>query len=309
MLTILQLQRFVAVAEELSFRKAAARLRVSQPSLSESIRQLEEELDTQLLMRSRQSVEITKSGLIFLERARLILSQINEAAGLTRAISQGMSGHIAVGFNPTASYDVLPSILRRYHERFPTVSVGFEELPTAEQQDALHQKRIDVAFFLAPAVAKRGVRQEIFWKEPLTVVLSEDHPLSRKSEICLGELRHERFVFLPSRQGTGYQARVLYACQEAGFAPNVVHQVDRVHNLVSLVAAGMGIALCPSSLRRFEPPGVAFRRLKDASSLFYVEFGIACREDDRSALTASMISVAREIGRASNQSGHSVQLE
>jgi DNA-binding transcriptional LysR family regulator len=293
-----QLQRFVAIAEELSFRKAAMRLHISQPPLSDSIRQLEEELGTPLFKRTRRSVELTRSGIAFLDRARLILWQLAEAVDVTRAVAHGMSGHIAVGFNPTSSYDVLPRILRRYRERYPDVGLGVEELTTAEQEDALLRERVDVALFLAPTVIRRDIFQEIFSQERLVAVLPDDHPLARRKEIDLRALRHERFIFLPARRGTGYQARVLYACQEAGFAPDVVQQVDRVHTLVSLVAAGLGIALCPESLRRFAPPGVTFRALEDPSSLFHVQFGISCRAEDHSALTAGFIDVAREIGRA-----------
>ena len=291
------LQRFVAVAEELNFRKAAARLHISQPPLSLSIRQLEEELGTQLFTRTRQSVELTRSGLAFLERARLILSQLSEAVDVTRAVSRGMLGHIVVGFNPTSSYDVLPRIMRRFCARFPDVSVRFEELATAEQESALLQKRIDVALFLAPTVARRSIRQEIFHQDRLVAALPDNHALVPKKEIDLRQLKHEAFIFLPSRQETGYQARVLYACQEAGFTPDVVQQVDRIHNLVSLVASGLGVALCPASLQHFAPPGVAFRALKDPLSLFYAEFGVSCREEDDSALTAGFIHVARDLGR------------
>jgi DNA-binding transcriptional LysR family regulator len=300
-----QLQRFVAVAEELSFRKAATKLHISQPPLSDSIRQLEEELGTQLFQRTRRSVELTQPGIAFLDRARLILWQLTEAVDVTRAVAHGMSGHIAVGFNPTSSYDVLPRLLRRYRARYPDVGLGFEELTTAEQENALLQERVDVALFLAPTVVSRGLKQEIICQERLVAVLPDDHPLAESKEVDLRALRHERFIFLPARRGTGYQARVLYACQEAGFAPDVVQQVDRVHTLVSLVAAGLGIALCPESLRRFEPPGVTFRPLEDPSSLFHVQFGIASRAEDRSALTAGFIDVAREIGRPSVASGRS----
>lgn len=292
-----QLVRFVAVAEELNFRKAAARLHISQPPLSHSIQQLENELGTVLLKRSRHSVELTRSGTIFLEKARSILAQLSDAVDVTRAVDRGVSGRIAIGFNPTSSYCVLPRIIRNYRAKHPDVSFKFEELATAEQEDALRQKRIDAALFLAPTVVKKGIRQEVFLKERLVAVLPEDHPLAAEEKVALRHLRQEPFIFLPSRWGTGYQARVLHACQEAGFTPDVVQEVDRVHTLVSLVAAGIGIALCPISLTSFRPPGAAFRFLEDPSSLFHVEFGVSCRDDDQSALTAAFIDQAHEVGQ------------
>ena len=300
--SIPHLQRFVAVAEELNFRRAAARLNMSQPPLSDSIRQLEAELGTELLRRNRQSVELTRSGAVFLERARLILSQLTDAVDLTRAVARGMSGRIAVGFNRLSTYDVLPGILRRYRARHPDVSFRFEELTTAEHQDALLQKRVDVALFLAPTVVKRGIRQEIFMRERLVAVLPETHPLADRTRISVKQLSHERFIFLPSRRGTGYQGRVLFACQAMGFTPNVVQEVDRIHTLVSLVAAGLGIGLCPESLRSFSPAGATFRPLQDPKSLFQVELGISSREEDRSALTAAFIETAHAVGRGVRRS-------
>lgn len=177
------------------------------------------------------------------------------------------------------------------------------------QESALLDRRIDVALFLAPTVVREGVRQEVFLTEPLVAVLPEDHPLTRRTGVALAQLDREQFILLPPRRGTGYQARVLNACQEAGFTPDVVQQVDRVHNLVSLVAAGIGIALCPASLRSFAPSGVVFRPLDDPESRFNVEFGIACRADDRSVPTAAFLATARATGyrRGSPRAASSVR--
>lgn len=296
--SIAQMQRFVAVAEELSFRKAAARLHLSQPPLSDSIRQLEEALGTVLLNRTSRSVELTKSGEVFLERSRRVLAQLDEAVDATRAVAQGMSGRLAVGFNPTSTYDVLPRVLRRFRERYPDVTYRFEELTTAEQEDALQQRRVDVALYIAPTTSRPGIWQEVFLRERLRVVLPEDHPLAACERIELGQLRHEPFIFVPPRWGTGYYARVSYACQEAGFTPRVFQEVERVHTQVSLVAAGLGVALSAASLCRFLPPGAVYRDLDDPLSLFHVEFGVSRLEADRSPIAAAFIAVAREVGGA-----------
>lgn len=294
---IVHLERFVAVAEELNFRKAAARLHITQPRVSDSIRQLEEELGTRLLQRTRQSVELTEAGLVYLGRARLILSQLSEAADVTRAVAHGMRGHIVVGFNPASSYEILPRILRQFRHRFPDVSLGFEELTTVERESALLQKRIDVALFLAPTVTRQGIHQEVFMREPLIAALPRDHPLARGPEIDLRQLRNETFILLHSRQETGNRARVLYACQQAGFIPNEVRQIDRIHNAISLIASGLGVALCPASFSRFMPPGAVYVPLRDPASQFYVECGISYRSGDDSALTAGFVEVARDVGR------------
>ncbi len=301
------LERFIAVAEELNFRKAAARLNMSQPPLSDSVRQLEDELGTQLLRRSRRSVELTKAGVVFLDRARLVLSQLSEAMDVTQGIARGMHGHISIGFNPAASYEILPQIVRRFRDRFPGVSVGLEELSTSEREGALLQRRIDVALFHVPTIARPGIRREVILREHLIAVLPDDHPLAGQTEIDLQDLRDETFLLLPSRQETGNRARILYACQQAGFLPKDVRQVDRIHNAVSQVSAGLGVTLCPASVGRFSPPGAVYVPLKDPASELNIECGVSCRSDDDSALTAGFIDIAHEFGHEFMEAQASLQ--
>ncbi len=291
------LERFVAVAEELNFRRAAARLNMSQPPLSDSIRQLEDELGTQLLRRSRRSVELTESGVVFLDRARRILFQLSEAVDVTQGIAHGMYEHIAVGFNPASSYEILPGIVNRFRAHYPNVSLGIDELGTVEREDALLQKRVDVVLHNVPTITRPGIRQEVILREPLVAVLPADHPLAGEAEINLRRLRNELFLVRPSRQESGHRALVLYACLEAGFIPNDIRQVDRLHNAVCLIAAGLGVTVCPASLERFAPPGAIYVPLEDRNSKFYMDCGVSRRLDDRSALTERFIDVAREFGR------------
>lgn len=292
---IRQLQRFVAVAIEGNFRRAAARLHISQPPLSDSIRHLEEEIGVPLLLRTTRPVELTKAGELFLERAQLILAQLEESVTMTRAVAKGLSGQITIGFFPTATYDVLPRILRRYRKKYPDVGLRFAELTTPEQPAALQEKRIDVGLFLAPTIDREGIAQETFLKEPLYVALPDDHRLAQQTEITLWELRNEPFIFIPPRLGTGYHARISYACQVAGFTPNVIEEVEHLHTMVSLVGAGIGITIGAASLRRFQPPGVVFREIKDPSSLLYIEFGFAWRQDDQSSIVSGFLDIARMI--------------
>lgn len=170
---ISQLQRFVVVATERNFRCAAARLHVSQPPLSESILQLEKEVGSPLLLRTRPHVELTRPGEVMLERARLILSQLDESVQLTRAVAAELSGQLTVGFFPTATYDILPRVLRRYREQYPDIGLRFVEMTTPEQPSALEQKHVDVALFLAPTVDWRGIVQE-------TIMASRYRPRCRR---------------------------------------------------------------------------------------------------------------------------------
>ena len=292
---IRQLQRFIAVAEERNFRRAAARLHVSQPPLSESIRKLEAELGTPLFERTRRRVALTKAGEVFLDRARALLAQLDETLTLTQAVAKGQSGQLTVGFFPTATYDLLPRILRRYRARFPEVGLRFSELRTPEQPDALLQKRIDIGLFLVPTLAKQGIAQETVFRERLYVALPEDHRLASRKSVSLRALRHEPFVFIPSRRGTGLHARVYAACQRAGFTPNVIEEVEHLYTMISLVAAGMGVTVVAESLQCFQPPGVVFRALTDKSDLLYLDFGLAWRADDGSPALTGFREIARQM--------------
>ncbi len=270
---------------------------MSQPPLSDSIRQLEEELGTQLLNRTRRSVELTESGVVFLDRARRILIQLSEAVDFTQGIAHGMHEHIAVGFNSASSYEILPGIVRRFRTHYPNTSLGLTELGTAEREDALLQRRVDVVLYNVPTISRPGIRQEAVLREPLVAVLPADHPLAGEAEVNLRRLSNETFLVRPSRQETGHRALVLYACRWAGFVPNDVREVDRLHNAVSLIASGFGVTLVPASLGRFAPPGAAYVRIMDPSSELYMDCGVSCRSDDNSVLTKRFIDVAREFGR------------
>ena len=289
---IRQLRRFVAVAAEKNFRRAAAQLHISQPPLSDSIRQLEETVGVPLLLRDRRRVELTRAGEVFLERAQLILAQVDDAVDRARSVGEGLSGHLAVGFFPTATYHLLPEILRRFRERNAGVRIRFVELTTPEQPAALEQKRIDVALFLAPTVDRPGIARETILCESLFVALPAGHSLAKLETIALEQLHAEPFISIPPRWGTGYHARISYACQEAGFTPNVIEEVEHLHTMVSLVAAGMGVALVASSICRFQPDGVVYRRLVDPSELLQVEYGMAWRTGDGSPLVAAIRAAA-----------------
>lgn len=290
-----QLQRFVAVATERNFRRAAARLHVSQPPLSESIRQLEDEIGSPLLRRNRRHVELTAAGEVLFARAQLLLAELDEAIKLTRAVADGLSGHITIGFFPTATYEVLPRVLRRYRENYPDVRLRFVELTTPDQPAALEQKRIDIGLFLAPTVDRNGISHETILKEPFFAALPEDHRLAGRQTVNLRELRNDPFIFIPPRWGMGYHAQVSHACLEAGFAPNVIEEVEHLHTMVSLVGAGMGVALVAASLRRFQPPNVVFCELEDSSGTLYIEFGLSWRMNAHFPAVAAFRDTAREV--------------
>lgn len=292
-----QLQQFVAVAEELNFRRAAERLRMSQPPLSQAIKRLEDELGARLFNRTRRKVELTHPGRVLLEEAHRVLSQMARALAATRGAAQGMIGRLSVGFVPSSTYEILPAILRAFRERCPAVDLNLEELATVDQTDALRQRRIDVALNRPPTFFGRGIAQETLVRERLIAALPAEHPLAGQRAVALKALREEPFVLIPPRWGTGYHTRVLAACEEAGFTPRVAQEPKYLHAIVGLVAAGLGVALVPASLLNLTPKGCVYRELRDRSPNLSIDLAIAWHEADASPIVAAFLDAARAVGK------------
>jgi len=179
MIDLRQLRQFVAVAEELNFRRAAERLHMSQPPLTQTVKSLERALGTKLFDRSRRKVELTRPGRLLLDQAQSVLSHMDRALDAVRASAQGLSGRLAIGVVPSTTYGILPAILRLFRERHPSVDLHLEELATVDQTDALQQGRIDVALNRPPTFFSRGLVQETLMRETLIAALPTHHPLAR----------------------------------------------------------------------------------------------------------------------------------
>ncbi len=285
------LRYFVTVAEELHFGRAATRLAIVQPSLSQQIRQLEDELGFPLLYRTKRYVELTDAGKVFLAEARQVLAQVREAKRTAQRAYRGEVGRLVVGYISSSTYDLLPLMLRVYRERFPAVEVALRELTTQEQLRALEEEYIQVGLLRLPISAPL-VHVEIVRREPIVCVLPEEHPLAMRERIAVSLLAQEPFVLQASQRGAGYSAQLLQLCLSSGFSPNVIQEVTEMHTIVSLVAAGMGVSLVPLSARNIRSQGVVYRELEGAATL--TEMAVAWRHDARSALVQNFLSVARE---------------
>ncbi len=296
MIDLRQLRQFVSVAEELNFRRAALRLRMSQPPLSQAIRGIEEELGAQLFTRTRRKVELTQPGRVLLDQALRVLSQMDRALAAARGAAQGMTARLSIGFVPSSTYEILPAILRRFRQRHPAVDLHLEELNTVEQTDALMQRRIDVALNRPPTFFTSGVMQETLVRERLIAALPEDHPLAARKSLRLRDLREERFLLIPPRWGTGYHTRVLDACQEAGFVPRIEQEPKYMHTLVGLVAAGMGVALVPDSLSNLTPKGCVYRAFSDRRQSLTIDLGAAWQAKNTAPALHAFLDAAREVG-------------
>jgi len=287
------LRYFVAVAEALSFTAAAARLRVSQPPLSQQIRDLERELRTPLLRRTSRRVELTAAGVAFLAQARAILAQADQAADQARAIGLGRVGTLDIGLTGSVLMGPLGALVAAFGERFPEVDVRLHEMPPLEQQASLHARRTDISFVRGPA-DDPGLVAELAWPETVGVALPEGHPLAARRSVALAELRDESLVFLRLRDSR-FANYLRDRCVEAGFVPRISQQVVESHSVVSLVAAGLGAALVPECVRTLSRPGVVYRPLEEPAPVADVQM---LYRPDRSAVAGRFVAFAREFLRA-----------
>jgi len=287
------LRYFVAVAEELHFSRAAARLRIAQPPLSQQIRHLEHELGVALFNRTRRHVELTAAGRAFLEESRRMLAQAERAARIAQRVGGGEVGQLAIGFVPSADLDLLPRVLRVFGARFPDVELELQTLLPAAQVDALLGGAIQVGIVRMP-LAGRGLVVEPIESEPLVAVLPARHRLARQSEIELADLAGDTILMFPRHVAPGYYDVLISAYRGAGFTPRVLHPGSMQTNL-ALVSAGMGVSLLPASIRNLRRTGVVYRPL--APPVPTVELAVVWRRDERAPVVTAFLDVVRAVGR------------
>lgn len=281
------LRYFVAVAEECHFGRAAERLHIAQPPLSLQIKQLENELGVRLLNRSTRRVELTAAGVTYLERARAVLAAVAAAGDEAGRVAAGEIGRLAIGFTGSATYELLPTLARVLRADFPGIELDLKgEMLTPDQVDALHDRTLDIGF-LRPPVHARDIDVRLLRREPLIAVLPETHPLAGSDTVRLANLRDEPFITYPSHHRSVVYDAVLDACQRVGFSPAKVQEVAETSTLVAFVAAGLGVALVPASVRHLKITGATYRAL--AGTTEEVALAVATRVDDSSPHVARVL--------------------
>ncbi len=299
------LRYFLAVADELHFGRAATRLHISQPPLSQQIQQLEREMGVELFVRTHRRVRLTEAGRAFQPEARALLLRLDDATAGARRVARGETGALAVGFIASATYGLLPRLYRRFRERYPDVSLVLSELSTAEQVAALRAGQLHVGLARAP-VGDEGLVAEPLAEEPLLAALPRGHPLAARPAIRLRELAGEPFVLFPRQPRPGWIDVVQGACLGAGFRPSVVQEALELSTAVTLVAAGIGVTLVPAPAGALRLEGVAYRPLLPPVPTTQL---LALRRADAALPTAMrFLEVAREVlasqqGRAGSSSG------
>ena len=284
------LRYFVAVAEELHFGRAAARLGIAQPPLSQQIQRLEERLGVELLRRSRRHVELTAAGTVLLGEARDLLAHADRVTEAMREAEAGTTGTIRMGFVGSAAHDVLPTLLRSFRERYPDVLVAPSELSTTEQVEAIASGALDTGIVRMPIAAPKVATVQLV-KERLVIAVPDFHPLATRSRIPLAALADEPFVLWGRRLNPLFHDEVLNACLEAGFRPKVVQEAGEMPTIVSLVAAGLGVSLVPESMERVRRDGVAYVPVRGRA--VRITLALAWRSDRPAPVVRNLVSVAR----------------
>jgi DNA-binding transcriptional LysR family regulator len=256
-----QLRYFLAVAEELHFSRAAERCHVSQPPLSQQIKALEEELGARLFDRANRRVALTPEGREFMEHARAALEAAQRGAERVRAMTRGEEGRLRVGFIGPASLSNLPSAIRAFREACPRIVLDFSALSTTEQLPLLRADELDLCFVRLFGHDVTGLRTALFLREPYALALPEGHPLAEREEVPFAALRGVPMIFNQRTAQPALYASLMGCFHRAGFAPNIVQEVNTEQSTVALVATGLGVALVPASSGRDRRAGVVCRPL------------------------------------------------
>lgn len=254
-----RLKYFIAVAEELHFGRAAARLGMAQPPLSRQIAALEEQIGTQLFDRTRNQVRLTDAGEVLLERARDILADLDSAYREARQIGQGGAGRLRVAFVGTATYGLLPNLIKSYRSHYPNVDLALSTMNNAALERALIQREIDIAV-ARPRLAGDEFRSVVLSHEPLVLALPDGTPAARQTgELSLQDVATETFVLYPRRPRPSFADQVLAVCADQGVTPSEPILAQDFQTAISLVSVGVGVAVVPASVGRSPKAGVTYK--------------------------------------------------
>jgi DNA-binding transcriptional LysR family regulator len=289
-----QLRYFVALAEDLHFGRAAKRVGLTQPPLSQAIKKLEADLGVRLFERTRRCVALTHAGAEFLEEARLVLARAAQAVDRAQRADRGEVGRLVVGFLPVTAYTLLPLLLRDFVARFPGVKLDLCELGLPQQFEALRRGDIEVGL-LRPPVADAELAWEVIFEEQYILALPASHSLRALSRVPAKRLAREPFVSFPHLPGLVSRDLVTGFCLRAGFTPRVVQEALQMQTVIGLVSAGIGVALVPDSARMIGLPGVVYRPLRERTP--FARIALAWRRADGSPVLAGFVETARRAAK------------
>ncbi|OZI31158.1 hypothetical protein CAL29_24820 [Bordetella genomosp. 10] len=292
-LELRRLRYFLALAENLHFARAAERLNMAQPPLSEQIRKLEKEVGVRLFERNSRNVALTEAGRVMLAGTRSAMFELERAVNAAQQTERGQAGHLRLGFVSSGSVTFLPKLLRKLRSHLPNVRADTRQYSSNGALEALVQRQIDLAVARTPPGTENLMHRPIF-RDPVVLAVPADHPVARRKRIKLAEMRDEPFVIYPPQEGHVAYSVAQRACLHAGFVPTVAEFVDDVYGMLALVAAGIGVALMPSAISRLHVDGVVFFRLPEIKESF--ELSLVWRTEDERNLIASVVRILGDAG-------------
>lgn len=256
------LRYVIAAAEELHFTRAAHRLDIAQPALSQQIRRLEDEIGARLFHRLTRGVELTEAGRAFLPFARASLQAADQAMIVARRAARGELGRIAIGFTSSASFNPLvTAVIGRFRDAYPDLELDLHEQATSRLIESLRAGDLHLAFLRAADDELVGLRRTPLPDEPLWAALPARHRLAGQGRISLADLAGDPFILYPRANGRLLYDAIIAACGRSGFSPRIAQEAPQMASTVNLVAAGVGVALVPASMRQIKAPGVAYAQL------------------------------------------------
>jgi DNA-binding transcriptional LysR family regulator len=289
------LRYFVAVAEELNFTRAAQKLHLAQPSLTRQIHNLEEELGVRLLDRGRNQVSLTEEGRSFLVDARRLVALSLESVKAVQRFSRGESGQLNLGYLFKFNFDLLPATLATFYQTCPEIAVNLFDMSPAEQLRALEARKIDLGFVgLRPPPTSKNM-SALVWQcvahHNVVVVLPANHPLARKRSIKLSELKSLFFVAMSEQTHPGSRDWLSSLCQEAGFTPRILQDVDLESGIMTFVAEGLGVTLAREQIKNLPHPNVVFRPLTTSAK---ADYWIAWHRENHSKAVRQYIEILKK---------------
>ena len=284
------LRYFLAVAETLHFTKAAERLGIAQPPLSQQIKRLEQLLGHRLFDRTTRGVKLTLAGQLLAQRARSTLEKVQDDLAQVRRLGRGEAGTLTVGFAGSVMFTDLPAAIESYRRRYPKVELRLRELSTSAQIAALLNGTLDLAF-LRDGDATEGIQIDTLLEERYVAVLPDAHPLARKRSLRVRDLQKQPFILFARRMGPLAFDRTIACCERSGFRPNIVQDAPQWPTLVRLVAAGLGVSLAPGCVATVAIPGAVYREVH-AACRTTVDLGT--KTGSATVLASNFIEIARK---------------
>jgi DNA-binding transcriptional LysR family regulator len=289
------LRYFVAVAEELSFTRAAEKLHLAQPSLTRQIHNLEEELSVRLLDRTKNQVSLTKEGKSFLVDARRLVALSLESVESVQRFSRGEATQLNVGYLFKFNFDLFPATLTTFYQLFPETAVNLFDMSPAEQLRALEARKIDLGFVGLRPPASRADADALAWecvaRHDVVVVLPAHHPLAKKTKIRWPDLKSIFFVAMSEETHPGSRDWLTGLCQEVGFTPRILQDVALESGLMTFVAEGLGVTLAREQIRKLPHPGVVFRPL---AAPVKADYWIAWHRENNSRALSQYIEIVKK---------------